>query len=282
MRVVLFALFSLVAAAACAAQPPAPAPALWRIADADSEIWLFGTVHVLPPDLRWESPAVAAAFAAADELVTETALEARPDMSAGFLPPGQSLSSLLPPADRALLARAAAVNRLDPIALERMRPWLAAVQISYARAERAGHTPTAGVETVLGARARASGKRLSHLESPEAQLRTLSDLPQAVQLRFLSATLSQENPGMLADMDRAWAGGRLDELARLLDEQWREAGPDLHQAVILRRNRLWAEAIAARLAGEGRIFVAVGAAHLVGDDSVVELLRARGIAVTGP
>ena len=67
-----------------------------------------------------------------------------------------------------------------------------------------------------------------------------------------------------------------------LAPQWAEAGPAVHEAVILRRNRAWADEIATRLDGSGRVFIAVGAAHLVGDGNVVDLLRARGIAVEGP
>jgi uncharacterized protein YbaP (TraB family) len=71
-------------------------------------------------------------------------------------------------------------------------------------------------------------------------------------------------------------------LGALLDAQWRQAGPAIHEAVIVDRNRAWADAIAERLDGSGRIFVAVGAAHLVGEENVVELLRERGIEVEGP
>jgi uncharacterized protein YbaP (TraB family) len=67
-----------------------------------------------------------------------------------------------------------------------------------------------------------------------------------------------------------------------LDRQWAEAGPVIHNALIIDRNRAWADAIAERLEGSGSAFITVGAAHLVGDENVVQLLRERGIAVEGP
>jgi uncharacterized protein YbaP (TraB family) len=83
-------------------------------------------------------------------------------------------------------------------------------------------------------------------------------------------------------LDRAWARGELTELGRQLDAQIGEAGPAVHRALITDRNRAWADQIEQRLAGSGKIFIAVGAAHLVGDGNVVALLRARGIEVEGP
>lgn len=279
------------ALAACAPPPPAGEPALWRIADADSEIWLFGTVHILPPDLDWRGPRLEAAFAAADELVTETDTSdaAAAELAAlaqrhGTLPPGEWLSAKLEPADRARLARVARDLGLDLDVLERMRPWLAGLQLSYAYAASQGHSAAAGVETLLVAEARASGKQLSFLETAEQQVRVLSDLPERDAVRFLSLTLGQIEAGgaTLSALDRAWARGDVDTLERLLAAEWRIAGPAIHEAVILERNRAWADAIEARLDGSGRIFIAVGAAHLVGEDSVVDLLRERGIEVDGP
>lgn len=286
---------ALLAGLAWALSACAPAevrePAIWRLADADSEIWLYGTVHVLPPDIRWRGPRLEAALAAADELVTETdvseaAAAAFPALAQryGALPEGETLSARLAPEDRARLARVAQALDLDPAALDRLRPWLAALQLSYAHAARKGHTAAAGVETVLVAEARAEGKRLSFLETPEEQVQVLAGLAPEDQIRFLSITLRQieEDAATLTALDRAWARGDVELLALLLDAQWRAAGPAIHEAVILRRNRAWADAIARRLDGSGRIFVAVGAAHLVGDESVVDLLRARGIEVEGP
>lgn len=291
---ILLAVSAWVLAACAPAPSPAPVaadPALWRVSDSDSEIWLFGSVHVLPPELEWRSAGVNAAFAAAEEFITET--DTSPESAAlfqdlarrhGGLDEGQTLSALLAPEDQARLEAAVRELRLDRAALERMRPWLAALQLSYAYALREGHVAEAGVEAVLAAEARAQGKRMSFFETPSQQIQILAWLAPADELHFLSLTLRQFDGGgdMLGAMDRAWASGDIETLARDLDEQWNEAGPAIHETIILRRNRAWAEEIAQRLEGSGRIFIAVGAAHLIGEGNVVDDLRARGIVVEGP
>jgi uncharacterized protein YbaP (TraB family) len=285
-------LFFVLALGACAPAPqPAAEPALWRISDEDSEIWLYGTVHVLPPDIRWRGPRVSAAFARAEEFVTETDTSAEaaagfPALAAryGALPEGERLSDRLSDDDRERLARLTAAYGFSPEAIEALRPWLAALQLSYAAAARQGHSSDLGVENVLAAEARRTGKRLSFFETPEAQIRVLAELPPEAELRFLTTTLRQveEDTVVLDQLDAAWARGDVEELERLLDADWRESGPIIHERLIFARNRAWADAITERLNGEGRIFIAVGAAHLVGEESVVDLLRARGISVEGP
>lgn len=273
------------------APPPTPTPALWRVSDSDSEIWLFGSVHVLPPELQWRNARLNAAFAAADEFVTET--DTDPETAAalpalaqryGALPNGQSLRALLDGADAARFDQAVRDLRLDAAMLDRMRPWFAALQLSYAYALREGHASEAGVEAVLSAEARARGKRMSFLETPEEQIQILAGLAPEDELHFLSVTLRQfdGNSATLDAMHEAWARGDIETLARDLDAQWREAGPAIHEAVILRRNRVWAEEITRRLEGSGAIFITVGAAHLIGEGNVIDDLRARGIAVEGP
>ena len=141
-----------------------------------------------------------------------------------------------------------------------------------------------GVEGVLAPRARDAGKRMSFLETPEQQIRILADLAPADEMRFLSVTMQQieEEPDTMRSLDRAWARGDVATLDRVLSQEWDAGGAAVHDAVILRRNRVWADEIERRLAGSGRIFIAVGAAHLVGDDSVINLLRTRGVEVEGP
>jgi uncharacterized protein YbaP (TraB family) len=293
MRAFLAALLAVWTLAGC--QPTAARdgePALWRIADADSEIWLFGSVHMLPPDLDWRGPRVDAAFAAADEFVTETDLPGPESAAAfeafrqrhGMLPPGQTLSARLSQSEAAQLRRAAQELGLDANALDRQRAWLTAIQLSYADLARSGQSAEAGVENVLAAEARRQGKRFSALETLDEQLSVLATLPPEAEARFLTVALGEigSSDELAAEMDRAWAAGDTAALEQMFEEQWRAAGAEVHEAVILQRNRAWAVEIERRLAGSGRTFIAVGAAHLIGDDSVVDLLRARGIAVEGP
>ncbi|MBX9747451.1 MAG: TraB/GumN family protein, partial [Hyphomonadaceae bacterium] len=231
---------------------------------------------------------IAQALDGADEFVTETNTEDA-DFQAlaahyGTLPAGQALSSLLDAENAARLARVAAEVDLDMAQVERMRPWLAALNITYLYAARAGHSVDAGVESVLGTRARAAGKRFSYLETAEAQIRVLADLSPTDEAHFLAVTLRQLESGsdQMSAFDEPWAHGDLVTLSERLDADWAEAGPAVHDAIIVRRNLAWADEIERRLAGAGSAFITVGAAHLVGEQNVVTLLRERGIVVEGP
>lgn len=286
LKRVLLSAFAL-GLAACTAQPTrSEGPALWRIADADSEIWLFGTVHVLPPSLDWGSPRLDAAFDAADELVVETDPDAATTAAlvARYGVADAPLSTQLSPTANARLRRICAQLHIDPQSLETARPWLAALRLSFAYAVAHGQSAEAGVEAVLIPRARAAGKPITFLETPEQQIRTLADLSDADQIRFLDAGLRQieEEGDSLNELDAAWARGDVAALDALARTQLREAGEAPYAALITRRNTAWTAEIQRRLAGSGRIFYAVGAAHLVGEDGVVAQLRAGGISVEGP
>lgn len=276
--------------AACGAPPPSPA--LWRIADADSEIWLFGTIHVLPADLEWRSPAVDAAFRAADTVIFEADISESPEgarlrqalLERGLDRSGETLSLKIGAADWTRLERVAAKLGAAPAAFEPFMPWFAAMQLSALYVQSLGQSFDVGVERVLDEEARAQGKRLAYLETPEEHVGVLADLPLETQIAFLRATLDQLEAAQddIEAIDRAWVRGDTQTLARLLNEDIKEAGPEAAHALLGARNARWRDRILALLAGEGRIFIAVGAAHLIGDESVIAMLRARGVSVEGP
>ncbi|MES1200069.1 MAG: TraB/GumN family protein [Pseudomonadota bacterium] len=295
MRRLGAALFVALAWAFVAYAQPAPAPqgpALWRIHDADSEIWLFGSVHVLPAGLAWRSARIDAAFRSADEIVMETDATSASGQQTfaqltarlGMLPAGKTLNDLLTPRERQRLARAAAGAHIDSASLQPLRPWLAALRLSLLDAMAHGQDPSSGVEPIFARDAEASHKRISYFETPEQQLHVLADLSPADEMRFFTSTLDdiEHDSGAMDNADRAWVRGDTRALARLLDPEMHEAGPGVYAALITRRNAHWVDEIQHRLAGSGRIFIVVGSAHLVGPNSVVALLRARGVHIEGP
>ena len=279
----------LLALAAC--QPPTKGPALWRLADADSEIWLFGTVHLLPHNITWRTPRINNAFARSDTVVfeTDTRGSGRRELETlfrerGFDRTGPPLSAKLAPPDRERLERIARKLNVDRQILERMRPWFAALKLSFLYVQSTGQDPAAGVETILAGEATRLGKRQAFLETAAQQVGFLADLPPHVELQFLSTSLRQieEEESNLIELDRAWASGDTRRLAELLNGLIEEAGPGVYRALITDRNRRWTAQIEQMLKGRGRIFIAVGAAHLVGRQSVIEQLRADGYKVEGP
>lgn len=294
------ALFAAIAGAPVDAlaqtQPAAPAaapapiqgqgPALWVVKDADSTLYLFGSVHVLRPTTGWASPRVQAAFDSASDIWFEIS---NPDDQAAIMPliqqyglsPETPLSSRLTPDENAELDAAAQALGASGAQLQPMRPWLAALTLSVAPLVKAGYDPKSGVELVLKARAEAAGKPIHGFETIDKQVGILAGLPDDVQLVFLRETLKDyENAATkLDEMVSAWARGDVDVLARVMVEEMKDASPALYQSILVDRNTDWANQIQTMLQGSGTAFIAVGAGHLAGDDSVQAILAKRGVTV---
>lgn len=279
------------AAPPAAARPVVPAqgqgPALWTITDADSTLYLFGTVHVLRPDTPWGSAKVDAAFDASQSVIFEIS---NPDDQAAIAPliqqyglsPDRPLSSLLTADELADLDAAAKTIGAGAAQLDPLRPWLVALSLSIAPVLKAGYDPQSGVEPILKARAEAAGKAVGELETIDKQVGILAGLSEETQLAFLRATLDafDEATTELDALVEAWATGDVEGIDRLGVVQIREASEEVYQALLVRRNTDWADQIQTLLAGSGTTFIAVGSAHLAGDDSVQEILEDRGVMVT--
>ena len=278
--------FAAVAPAAAAAQATGAGPALWVVRDADSTLYLFGTVHVLRPDTLWRWTVVEHAFDSADRLVLEIS---NPDDQAALMPviqqhgmsPDRPLSQLLNAEERSKLDAAAQTMGASGAALDPMRPWLAALTLSVAPLVKAGYDPQSGVELVLKARAAAAGKEVGGFETIDEQVRILAGFPEEAQLDFLRSTL-EDFESATTDLDKlveAWAEGDVRAIDRLGVQPMRRENRAVYDALLVRRNANWADQIETLLEGSGTVFIAVGAAHLAGRDSVQTMLDRRGVEV---
>lgn len=259
-----------------------PGPALWQVADEDTTIYLFGTVHALPREAQWFDGRVERAFAASDELVTEIDLTDAASSgaslaAAGMLPEGQSLRAMMAPGDRQQYDEALVTLGLPVEALDRMEPWLAAMTLSLLPLLRDGYQTESGVEMALGGRA--EGKARAGLETIADQVALFDGLPLPAQLTFLDQTVEQlpQASTTLGAMVAEWLEGDADALAALVNAGMTD--PALHDRLLTERNARWAQWVEQRLAAPGTVFVAVGAGHLAGPDSVQEQLRDRGLEV---
>ena len=262
-------------------------PALWSVSDADSTIYLFGTVHVLRPDTPWGSAKVDAAFDASQNVIFEIS---NPDDQAALMPliqqhglsPQTPLSSLLTPAELAALDTAARSIGGSAAQFDPLRPWLVALSLSVAPLVKAGYDPASGVEMILKHRAEEAGKPVTGLETIDRQVEILAGLSQETQLAFLRSTLEDfdEATTELDTLVDAWAVGDVETINRVGVIDMRTASQEVYDALLTRRNTVWADEIQTILAGSGTTFIAVGSAHLAGDDSVQEILEARGVEVT--
>ena len=286
-----------------AAPPPAPSPApasaqlevvqtgtparpaMWQVRDADTTIYLFGTIHALPQGIDWFGGAVAAAFDGSQELVTEiiesdAAQMQTSVMNKAVLPPGQSLRSLLTPPQRTAYEAALTAYAIPAPTFDRYKPWYAAIFLSALPVLRDGYASENGVEQLLDARAKTARRAHSALETADYQLGLFDSLPQATQLRYLNEVVKDlpTAKNELGEMVDAWKRGDAESLARLMNEEQDE--PELMERLLTNRNKAWADWVKLRLDRPGTVFLAVGAGHLAGKGSLQEQLATKGIATT--
>lgn len=276
---------ALLALGGCAAEPPAndADPALWVVRDADTTIYLFGTVHMLKPGLSWFDEGVKSAFDASNELVLELVMPPQAEMQAlvselGMTSGGPALPDQLPPAEAAKFRAALPEMGLAPGALDHAEPWLAATMLSAAPLRQLGYDEKDGAEAVLTAAAQVAGKKVEGLETAREQLGYFDRLPLPAQRALLIETID-ELPKAGETIDRmvtAWGKGDADGLARLMNEDLSRS-PELADALLAQRNAKWAGWLAERMKRPGTVFVAVGAGHLAGSAGVQAELAKRGM-----
>lgn len=281
----LAGLLALAALLGCAAAPATSAdrPALWRATDGDTVIWLFGTIHLLPAEVRWNTGKVAAAVAASDTLITEIPAADAQAQAAAFvklarrdgLPP---VAERVAPDQRAALAAAIARAGANEGTLDRLATWAVALTLTAGTASQAEATREPAPEAVLPAAF--ASKRRAAFETFEGQLGLFANLPEAEQRRLLSLAIGP-GTGEGQDYARLLAAWRRGDTTAIEAEARRALGnaPALADVLLTGRNRAWADELARRAAAPGTLFVAVGAGHLVGGQGVPALLSQRGFRV---
>lgn len=274
------ALLALTAGAAAAD------PAIWKASDEDSEIWLFGSVHLLDEDSVWRTDILETALNEADLFYYEVPLdaEAQAEIQAlvqqrGLNGEGETLNGYLNDEQIALLEEIAPSVGLSAAQMQPMKPWLANLTLGVMAIQKAGYSPQSGVEMKLIAETPDARERF--LETPEEQITMLSSGSDAVQAGALQATLEQlrDDPELFDRMVAAWENGDADALDTLMVESMKDVDPAIYEALIVRRNAAWVEDIKALMEGDEDALVTVGAGHLVGEGGVPALLQAEGYTV---
>jgi hypothetical protein len=258
-------------------------PALFRVADDDTTIWLFGTIHMLDGKSSWFDEAIRDAFDESSELVLETVepdaatsqqvvLEKAIDLE------GPTLSETLPAATMAALSAELSRGGIPLAAVEPMDPWMAALTLVQLQYQRLGLRPESGAEELLKTAAAETGKPVSGLEDFEWQLDLFDTMPEEAQIAFLQEGIEElaNAETFIAEMVAAWNAGDMKTLSGLMNEGL-QANPDLRRRLLTQRNANWAAWIQDRLETPGTVFVAVGAGHLGGEDSVQAQLKTLGI-----
>jgi uncharacterized protein YbaP (TraB family) len=286
MKKLLFALCVFwLSATACAAD--SQHHSLWSLKGKTNTVYLLGSVHFLNASERL--PAVVdEAYENSDALLMEIDMDdldpvetQRITLELGLLPAGQSLEQQLgKPTYSRLTSRAEEVG-VDPLLLNRFKPWFAAMTLVQLQLVKLGLDPSSGIEQRFTARAVADKKPIRGLETLREQLGMLAGLPDRQQREFLlysiedTDRISQEIEELLS----AWRRGDSKALANLLAEGF-DQYPDLYRPLTTDRNRRWLSQVEALLEDRENYLVIVGTLHLVGKDSLIDLLENKGHKVT--
>jgi len=260
---------------------------LWRVSSASNEVYILGSVHLMRDDAEAFSVVIEEAFAGSEIAVFEIDLGAEGSaeaalqmLSAGALPEGSSLTDVLSPETYELAAGRLAAAGLDLSTMQRMRPWMIATTVALEELQRAGYSPSGGVDRHFHRRAVDEGLSIQGLETVQAQLDLFRNLTPAQDEAFLVQTLNDLDTiiPMADELIGYWRAGRIEELAELLADGYDEF-PDLFTKLVIDRNRSWLPAIEELLAGSQQAFVVVGALHVVGDGGLAQMLENKGYVV---
>lgn len=270
--------------------PVMAAPALWVARDADTEIYLFGTMHVLTPKARWRTRAYDAAYAKADTVWFEADLDAIDppairDLIARYgVDPERPLSRKLKPAELAALKPILARGHMPLDRIDHMRPWAAALVLSIQPMTDRGYDVQSGADLTVTREARAAVKEIRTFETLEDQVRMFAALPEPVELQYLNDVIrDRSGHGRIAaggSLQDAWIAGDLTRLGPGLVGEMQARSPAFYEAFLMRRNLAWADVLEREMASRGGThLVNVGALHMVGEHGLPALMAARGYSV---
>ena len=297
-RLLAFLLGLLLAPLAGFAQQVQPAlppgilsfPSLWHVHGEKGEVYLLGSVHVLPPNMHWRSPKIARALSRSDVYVFEVPQDeaALGQLSGliqakGFLPPGETLRAQLHAEALADYDAAVAASGLPPDSVERERPWLAALQMMFAQIAKLKFAAGNGVDSVLMADAVKAHKQTRYLETVAEQFALLAPDDRALELQEFESGLKDlsDVAGGIEPMVKAWSVGDQAKLDRLINGDL-DGFPEARKLLLDDRNKRWVPQIETMLKEKHIYFVTVGAGHLTGPAGVPALLRKAGYKVEGP
>ena len=243
------------------AQPLAEdaSPAMFMVRDADTTVYIFGTFHALDGKSDWFRDRVKDAFEGSEELVLET-----------VIPEGKPIAPR--PGFRG-----------PPLTVAPSASFLATTRMAISAGKAQGMQVGNGADNVLRHVAEAQGKPVEGLETLELQLNMFNRMPatKAAPVPKPGEPVEEQNQMQdltkaMAAMQSAWKHGDQTVFVKMLN-QLEKVSPDTYRVMFTERNARWADWIAGRMQTPGTVFVAVGAGHLAGKDSLLVHLAQLGI-----
>lgn len=256
---------------------------MWVVRDADSEIYLFGALHMLDGRTAWQTPLLQQVYERASCVwfeadVSGDPAQARALMARHGLDPSRRLTQKLSPRLMRRLTPLLQRQQISYAAVDSLRPWAAAMALSVEPLQKRGYSIEKGADAVVAKQAAKAAKPVRTFETMEDQIRLLAALPDEVGEQYLESVIDdQTKPGR--SLEEAWAEGDLDALAKGLVDDMRKNQPRLYEALLKDRNEAWVRTLTVEMRGNGVQLVNVGALHMVGKDGLPALMRKRGYTV---
>ncbi len=262
----------------------ADGPARWTLSDDDTTITILGSVHVLKPGTVWVDDELQDLITGADKIFLELSpAQQQPQIlqplvqKYGLLPPGETLKTVLPADLYADTIAAFAEVGVPEAAIQQFRPWFAGVNYAVLKFAGLGFNPASGVEATIIGLASARGVDMGGLETAEEQLSIFGAMSREEEINFLKSGLDDrdELQAVMTRLTEGWTTGNTDDLAAYFGEAF-DAYPELEENILFARNRNWIDDIAGLLETPGDYLVVVGVGHLIGSQSVIDLLGDAG------
>lgn len=289
--ILCFALVALQARAEDAATPPAgassmaDAPFLWEVQGAKARHYLLGSVHVLPPSARPLPAALDAAYAASRVLLVETNLDAlaTPEIQNLMLGaaredrPGGLQGRIGKSLYGKLQKRAGALGMPTPVC-DAFRAWFCALALELYPLQQANFSMEYGIDQHYFSMARDDARPIVFLETPQFQINLFTQMPEALSKQMLAATLDESTYDSQSpeELNRIWRAGDVASMEKVVKDM-REKFPALYARLVAERNRAWLSVLTEQFKSETPALVVVGAAHFVGPEGLLALLKSHGI-----
>jgi uncharacterized protein YbaP (TraB family) len=285
--------FAVLLAFACALLATAPAAQAktfaWKATGKGGTIYLMGSIHMMSPSFYPLNPALEAAFKDSDLLVEEVDLAEMLDptaqlaiLSRGMLPSTQSLDKLISPATLALVKKATGDlgSAAGPLMQFKFKPWMLAIALQGMELAKAGFDPSLGLDQHFYTEAKEASKAVQGLETVDYQISRFDGMTMEQQDHLLAETLKEleTETATVGKLGDAWKAGDVAAIERLALADLK-SDPQMYQRLLVERNKNWLPKIEALFARRGHALVVVGAAHLVGPDGLLAMLKAKGYTV---
>ena len=259
----------------------------WKVTGRDTTVYLVGSVHLLTKDFYPLHAALESAYKDSDLLVEEVDIADMTGPGAqmamlqkGMQPSSTPIDKVLSPATFALLQKKATELNLPIDALKQFKPWMIALTIEAMQWQKAGFDPQYGLDMHFYEQAKNDNKTVQGLETVEYQIARFDEMPPEMQDHLLSETLKEMDTEQqsMTKLIEAWRTGDATAVERIVLKDLQQE-PQLYQRLLVERNKNWMPKLDALFARRSRALVVVGAAHLVGPDGLLAMLKAKGYKV---